>query len=171
MEVYAEVYRQAVGVLIEHVRRTQAYQDFLVFPIVLCWRHHLELRLKALLVDLQELLGEPTELHRTHRITVLWDASRPLLERAFPHEPRADLDNAAALLGQLDALDQTSEGFRYPITATGKPSLPDVSRLHLRVLHESLEGVANLLSGASNLTLVALEYQARLRGGDARGVA
>ncbi len=98
-----------------------------------------------------------------------------MLERAFPHEPRADLDNAAALLGQLDALDPTSEGFRYPITAKGKPSLPDVSRLHLRVLHESLEGVANLLSGASNLTLVALDnkrdYEAAMREelGDADG--
>ena len=92
-----------------------------------------------------------------------------------PTSPWADLDHAAALLEQLDALDPTSEGFRYPVTAKGKPSLPDVARLHLRVLHESLEGVANLLAGATNLTLVALDnkrdYEAAMQEdiGDADG--
>lgn len=55
----AEGFKRAAEVLVEHVLVHRSDQDFLIYPIANSWRHSLELRLKALIVDLRQLLDSP----------------------------------------------------------------------------------------------------------------
>lgn len=86
----------------EQVRRTQAHQDFLVFPIVLCWPHPLELRLKAPTWPTCRSCSA-SQSSSTGRTADRPMGCEPTVARVGPSPdgPRADLDNAADLLGQL----------------------------------------------------------------------
>jgi hypothetical protein len=54
---YREGYRRGAGQLAKYVCDEGRDQDFLVFPIVYLYRHHVELALKGILQQLAELAG------------------------------------------------------------------------------------------------------------------
>jgi hypothetical protein len=56
-----EGYRRGAEILAEHVLTKDRDLDTVVFQLAACWRHHIELRLKALLGALQQLLALPVE--------------------------------------------------------------------------------------------------------------
>lgn len=46
---YREGYRRGAQILVRAVEETQSDQDFLVYPIVFLYRHHIELALKRVI--------------------------------------------------------------------------------------------------------------------------
>jgi hypothetical protein len=46
---YREGYRKGAQILVRAVEETQSDQDFLVYPIVFLYRHHIELALKRVI--------------------------------------------------------------------------------------------------------------------------
>lgn len=70
---YVDGYRKAARLMANHVSETQRDQDYLVWPFVLCWRHHIELQLKNLIVLLRAYTREYAEPRKpTHSIAKLW---------------------------------------------------------------------------------------------------
>ncbi len=63
---YANGYRKAAGLIVEHITASQTDQDFLVWPFALCWRHYVELRLKRLNILLTELLQKAPPNKKTY---------------------------------------------------------------------------------------------------------
>jgi hypothetical protein len=145
---YAVGYRKAAGLIIDHIAANRADQDFLIWPFVLCWRHHVELQLKRLNRSLRELLKNlppPTE-KPTHSIRDLWSDFRGLTEETGYGPSSTDLDNAQGVLDQLDSLDPNSETFRYPASSAGRPNRPSrLTRLPLGQFHEAMERLACFL--------------------------
>lgn len=157
---YMGGYLRAGHRLVEHVVATGREQDYLVYPIVFAYRHHLELKLKYLIRTARQVVGEPGAFQRIHRLEPLWRVCRPLLRRLFSG-PDADLDAAEALICELDALDPDGMVFRYPEDRDGAPSLdPDLRHLDLLTVAKRMEALDSLLSGAETGLDVALENQA-----------
>lgn len=145
---YISGYSKAAEVIADQIMSSRRDQDTLIYPFVMCWRHYIELQLKTLIGLASVYLAEPHVLIRSHKIDVLWRATRPLLERSFPSDDQSDLENAECVLLQLHAMDPTSEHFRYPERNSGAPTLDGVARIHVRNFHNVMMGVANLLDGA-----------------------
>lgn len=150
--MYALGYRRAGDALVEQVATTHSDQDFLVYPIVFCYRQYLELMLKADLCEARALFGIAASTVRrdpmdNHPLLALWHELRPLIERRRPGggpEP----EYVGEALGQFDAVDRHSFAFRYATGKKGTPSLPnDMLRINLRNLSEVTARIGNFLEG------------------------
>jgi hypothetical protein len=161
---YVEGYRKATRLIADHVSNTSQDQDYLVWPFVLCWRHHIELQLKNLILILREYLDEPSPQGiRTHSIAKLWIEFKSLIAKAEFDEPH-ELENVNHVLVQLHALDPSSESFRYPIRNSGESSLPPgVTHLHFRRFQEAMEGVANYLDATDTGLQQELDMKMSMR--------
>jgi hypothetical protein len=149
--------------MLAEVEKHSKQADSLVYPFVMCWRHHIELQLKSTIVQVQEHNRQPREFPRSHKLDVLWRLlCKPLLE-IFPDEETKHVER---LLLQLQQLDPTSEHFRYPITAKGDETLAQLRTLPMREFHKTMEGLANFFEGASTglyeMTSARNEYEAEM---------
>ena len=70
--MYAEGYKVAGNVLVEYIKEKQFDQDYLVYPIVFLYRQYIELQLKAIIRDGNQLLDIPEKFPHHHKIYELW---------------------------------------------------------------------------------------------------
>jgi hypothetical protein len=163
---YAAGYWRGAEVIANHVATTGHDQDILVFPFLMCWRHHVELQLKSVIGLLQRYLDEDVKLRMTHEVDQLWRLARGLLERAEHVGEGDDIANVERVLLQLHELDPTSEHFRYPVARDGSPTLAGVRRLHIGRFHEAMVNVAHFLdacdTGFRDMLGVQAEFEAEI---------
>ena len=158
---YSTGFRRAGLTLVAALVETNRDQDYLVYPVIYCFRHHIELQLKSLIMRVSLLLGSDEDLRATHRLSVLWNLCRPLIERALGPDPA--LDAAASLINEIDALDPNGETFRYPIDTKGAPTLPEsVRQIDLLSFARGAEAVAALLEAAESAADAALDDKAEV---------
>jgi hypothetical protein len=161
--VYVSGFRQGARKLVDEVARTQADQDFLVYPIVFAYRQYLELVIKTIIVWGRRLRDVPVEIPRTHRLLTLWRNARRLLEEIYPNDSTDGLEAVEETIAQFATVDDESFAFRYPVRTDGRPSLPlDLVRFNLRHFAEQIEAAGNLLEGAVEGIEVNLDYKAEM---------
>src|SRR5438094_155590 len=102
---YAQGYKIAADLLVEHVKETQRQQDFLVYPIVFLYRQSFEIALKHLLRQGSRLLDQEQQLPTHHRLVPVWQQCRSILEHVWPSGPKEDLDAVSAIIQQFDEKD------------------------------------------------------------------
>jgi hypothetical protein len=103
----------------EFVNRVEQRPEYLIYPIVVNYRHSIELRIKGLIVTGQELLDLDIDLDTTHNLRILWPKCRSILERVWPADSRDQqstngLEAIEACIMELDAMDRSATIFRYP---------------------------------------------------------
>src|SRR6266849_4811827 len=118
---YTEGYRRGARLLVEHVIEHQRNQDYLVYPILFLYRHHIELAVKNIIRRAPYLLDRPLtqaeENHlNKHRLDLLWQDLRPMINAIGktagwgPFDP-ADLEGIDDYIAQLSAMDPDSYAF------------------------------------------------------------
>jgi hypothetical protein len=126
---YTEGYRRGAWLLVEHVIEHQRNQDYLVYPIIFLYRHHIELTLKNIirrtpyLIDRPLTKSEKQHLDR-HCLDVLWQDLKPLLSAVSKAAGWTELDTADEegiddYICQLSKLDPDSFSFRYTRSKKG----------------------------------------------------
>ena len=160
---YIEGFRRAARYLVLQVDKTGRDQDFLVFPILFLYRHHLELQLKRLISRGRWLAGVDQPVLWGHDLRRLWQACRAVLEEISPGDATRELDVVGEHIQALAAVDPTAQAFRYPIDTQGRPSLPEqLTHVNLRHLAEQVEAAANLLDGAGQVITARLDAKLEL---------
>lgn len=143
---YIEGYRKAAALILAQVAATGRDQDYVVYPFLMCWRQHIELQLKNLIIQCLRYKRENVEFTRTHKLELLWRRARSLLAEVYPDDDPGRVQDVERVLMQLQSFDPTSEHFRYPVLAKdGSPTLDALPRVHMRLFHETMEGIANYL--------------------------
>ncbi len=156
---YITGFRLAAELMFKHIKETGFNQDVLVFPFGLCWRHHMELQLKSLTMELQRYQGEEVKMPNGHNLHKLWKDVRVRLEATRPDDT-ADLDNVEGTLMQLHRIDSSNQEFRYAIRTDKTPSLNAVPWIDLAAFHDSMLRLSNFFNGAG--TAVYEDGQARV---------
>jgi len=163
---YAMGYRKAAEVCFHYVAAERWDQDSLVYPIFFLWRHHVELMLKGLIRKAHQVRGEVGKFPKHHRVLALWREFRPILESIAPvaaKEDREDLQNVEHVIKQLDAIDEESMTFRYPVTQKGEPTLPkELQHINLRNLHDVMDGIATFLDAVDTMLDHRLDMKAEM---------
>lgn len=154
---YAEGYKRAAEELVKFIGDHDQDQDFLVYPIIFLYRHHIELMLKELTVLASKLLGDRTKLPNGHNLKKLWELCEPLLRRI--HEDDGTYGAVTNLINQLTEVDPTSESFRYHVNKEGRPCLPGIRRVNLRHFAEVMEGLTNFLDACHTAITEYLKLQ------------
>jgi hypothetical protein len=159
-DMYAEGYKVAGDVLVEYIKEKQFDQDYLVYPIVFLYRQYIELRMKEIIRDGNQLLDDdPEKFPQTHKFGKLWRDCREIIEKVWPEDPAENLDAVGECILQFSEKDPMSMAFRYPTDTNGKPSLPDLTVINLRNLAEVIARIGSLLDGVSMGISVAIEYK------------
>lgn len=98
---YAEVYKEAVEVLLVDLQNRVMHHDYQILPTLFLFRHYIELQLKGLILY-NGGMQEPT-----HNISVLLDRLQEL-------DSSAKLPNSSSTIRHLNQIDVGSDAFRYP---------------------------------------------------------
>jgi hypothetical protein len=168
---YTEGYRKGARLLVEHVMEYQRNQDYLVYPIIFLYRHHIELALKNLILHAPYLidrpLTEPEKQHLgRHRLDLLWQDLKPMLSTicqaaGWSELDATDIEGIDNYIRQLSELDPDSFSFRYTHSKRGTPSLPaELRHINLRHFAEMLERLASFLDGMNTGLSVLKEEKA-----------
>ena len=148
---YATAYRASAELLIEHRKSLSGLdQNFQILPIVFLYRQHVELLLKAIIKngdDLQRTEQIKSNLH--HDLNALWrEAERVMDENLHNAHPKAR-GAAGGLISELAQADPGSFAFRYPVGKKEQISLEGWERV-------SLDNFASVMEKLSNFLLSAL---------------
>jgi hypothetical protein len=149
-DLYADGYRRAGDILVDHAAATNSDQDILVFPIVFNYRQYLELRLKELLVLSRQLGDDREPIEPDHPLLPLWGRVRENIEKYWPTDD--NFDAVEEIIKQFNDVDPRSFAFRYPVKKDfGTPSLPDQQHINLGQVRARISEIATVLDGVSAL--------------------
>ncbi len=155
---YKAGYRRGAEILIEYVGERHRDQDFLVYPIIFLYRHHVELMLKRIIRRAPHVIGpslsekEKQHLDR-HRLDLLWEDLKRMLPAVYKtagwdESDATDIERIGEYIRQLSEMDADSFSFRYAHSKKGDPSLPtDLKNINLRYFGELMGWVADYLYG------------------------
>ncbi|GAB0113715.1 hypothetical protein [Acidisoma sp. C75] len=164
---YQDGYRRAALALVEQVCSNGRGQDFLVYPIVYLYRHHVELVMKSIVKTTHALMdhsatAEEQAILGRHNLMDLWKTARPLVNPVCAlggcaDLPEADLEGIDWYISELHRYDCDGQRFRY---ATAKirnrgggveRSLPkDLVTIDLHQFATAMEKLADYLEGMDN---------------------
>ena len=162
-ELYATGYKEAADKLVDEA--ANGYLDF-VYPAMFLYRHYLELRLKYVLLALQNYLDQPTNIPFSHSLLYLWRKVKPLWEQMWSGDDSIATHDAAiddaieARLKEFEMVDRGSSNFRYPFDKDNLPSLKKVPGengyqvINLYQVREVINRVALILDGVSDVIAV-----------------
>lgn len=173
---YQDGYRRAALHLVEYVCDAGQGQDFLVYPIIYLYRHHIELMLKSIinvacfLID-YKLTENDMDTLRHHDLARLWTLTRPLLNQicelgGSPALPPDDLEGIDSYILQLHKHDPDGQRFRYATRKAKRlPSLSQLTHINIRDFGIALEKLADYLDGIDmwfgDLVEAKIEFQAK----------
>jgi hypothetical protein len=146
---YALGYKEAADRLVEQFEAKRRHQDLLVYPIVYLYRHYLEVAIKGLIRQAQNLLGDRVEIPAKHTIADLWTTCSALLERVSPGDSLEEQRQIGRLLREFATVDPASTAFRYPVDTKGNQSLPGIRHIDLPHVRDVIAKIAVILDGAA----------------------
>jgi hypothetical protein len=169
---YKAGYRRGAEILIDYVCQHGRDQDFLVYPIIFLYRHHVELMLKRIIRQVPYLidvrLSEKQREHlEKHRLDLLWEDLRGMLpalcKAAGWDEPDVQVAGIDDYVRQLSELDADSFSFRYSHSKKGKPSLPkNLKNINLRHFGDLMKRLADYLYGMDEAVSWLVESKAEM---------
>jgi len=137
---YAEVYKEAVEVLLNGLQTRGLLHDYQPLPVLFLFRHYIELQLKGLIA-----YNDGT-FENFHDLAVLLDKLKGL-------DPAVHLPYCSDMIPRLQKLDARSDGFRYPLSK-------DMKRFFQKTGDEEFYMMITTLSSMSKLitaTIAELE--------------
>ena len=125
---YTEGYRRAADILINHIDESGRDQDFLVYPVLFLYRHHLELLIKQI-IGLALALAEDPDKHQykkdDHNLNNLWPLAQKLILEVDDSYRPSDFKIVKEVVKALHQADERATDFRYARRNDGTRSLED----------------------------------------------
>src|SRR5215213_11294263 len=117
---YSRGYFHAGERLIQSVFSNQLSIDLLIYPIVFCFRHGIELAIKDLVIILPKLWNQTDTIQPTHNLIDNWTLIRDYLSQNPFQSTDATPSEVEKVLTDLVALDPNGQAFRFPSARNGK---------------------------------------------------
>lgn len=145
MVFMADGYKEAADVLVEKAMADRFLRHGLIYPILFCYRHFIELSLKYVISEYGHLTAEPPN-SKDHDLEVLWPVFRKIVTYCEEGDTEA-LTAVEAIVAEFAKLDPQSFTFRYPTNRKGDLIAINMDNIDLSNLRDTMEGVANYFSG------------------------
>ena len=150
---YTEGYRRAADILIGHIDASGRDQDFLVYPVLFLYRHHLELLIKQI-IGLALALAEDPDKHQykkdDHNLNNLWPLAQKLILEVDDSYRSSDFRLIKAVVKELHNADMRATDFRYARRNDGTRSLEGIHYVNTRRFGEKMGAASDLLDGVDN---------------------
>ena len=150
---YTEGYRRAADILINHIDESGRDQDFLVYPVLFLYRHHLELLIKQI-IGLALALAEDPDKHQykkdDHNLNNLWPLAQKLILEVDDSYRPSDFKIVKEVVKALHQADERATDFRYARRNDGIRSLEGINYVNTRRFGEKMGEASDLLDGVDN---------------------
>ncbi|HCP5802507.1 TPA: hypothetical protein OEI51_004771 [Escherichia coli] len=150
---YTEGYRRAADILINHIDESGRDQDFLVYPVLFLYRHHLELLIKQI-IGLALALAEDPDKHQykkdDHNLNNLWPLAQKLILEVDDSYRPSDFKIVKEVVKALHQADERATDFRYARRNDGTRSLEGIHYVNPRRFGEKMGEASDLLDGVDN---------------------
>lgn len=117
----------------------------LIFPMLFCFRHFVELSLKSLIETYASLVGvtPSKKLLRQHDLAKLWTEARRLIEEAdsITGEGDSTLGNVERCVRELNEVDKSSTLFRYAKDKEGDSTEADLPKTDIGQFLKTMENI------------------------------
>jgi hypothetical protein len=140
-----EAYKRAADLLIERAVNDRAHRDYLVYPVIFCYRHFLELQMKCFLHEYGELVDIGANW-TDHELDKVWPSFREMLRR-FGNGDEDAIQVVADCVADFAEVDPRSFNFRYPTGRKGKPLIHAIEHLDLLNLYNVMGSVSSFFMG------------------------
>ncbi|EBV0507544.1 hypothetical protein DNL72_23500, partial [Salmonella enterica subsp. enterica serovar Infantis] len=138
---YTEGYRRAADILINHIDESGRDQDFLVYPVLFLYRHHLELLIKQI-IGLALALAEDPDKHQykkdDHNLNNLWPLAQKLILEVDDSYRPSDFKIVKEVVKALHQADERATDFRYARRNDGTRSLEGIHYVNTRRFGEKM---------------------------------
>lgn len=110
----------------------------IVYPMLHCFRHYVEISLKDLIRTCAGLSDEPTRirLESVHNLTELWNELRGHLRKGMPGNTVDE--QVGRCINELNRIDPSSQTFRYVTDKNGNPTISRVPPVEPRQLMQTM---------------------------------
>ena len=147
---YTEGYRKAADILIRHIDESGRDQDFLVYPVLFLYRHHIELLIKQIIELALPLAEEPEKYpHRKddHNLNTLWPLAQKLVLKVDDRYKPSDFRIVKEVVKELHDTDHRATDFRYARRNDGTRSLDGIRYVNTRLFGEKMGAASDCLDG------------------------
>lgn len=143
-------YMRAGAVMVDYCQITGGHLDRheLVYPILFCYRHGLEMAMKWIIGQYGAHVGLRPSQCRHHDLWKLWTACKKVMLEIGSDGETEGLIAVEAIVKEFNELDKGSFSFRYPTDRRGMTiRLPRIA-FDLANIKNVMEAVDNLFLGA-----------------------
>jgi hypothetical protein len=142
---YVYGYKKSADILVKKIKKTASEQDYLVYPIIFLYRHHIELLLKNLIQLGIEFYEESNDVPKHHRIKDLWNTVKGY-HREFTNSKNAkNIQFIDKIMDELCEIDADSMSFRYSKDRKGIAPNPELLNINLEVFSDVICQVSDEL--------------------------
>jgi hypothetical protein len=140
-------YKLAADLLVEQTEAEAWRRRKLVYPIVFCYRHFLELTLKGILEEYGSM-GNVSPNWSHHKLEDLWRDFRTILRSLdSDHPEEGGTDAVEQCIAEFAKIDPFSETFRYPMSRKGDPFDVGCEAVDLLQLRDTMHAIENYFMG------------------------
>jgi hypothetical protein len=141
-----EGYKKAADTLVDEACKDRFERDCLVYPIIFCYRHYIELSLKDLIASFGHTVGIQPNWN-THDLVMLWQTLQEIFRGYGIGDPE-DVDPVVAeIMAEFSKVDPDSFSHRYPVDRRGKALPSGIESLDVRQLKDVMEALSGYFSG------------------------
>lgn len=155
---YALGYLEALEGLIKRVKDQGFLADTFGYPIFFLFTHYLEIRMKEIILHGRDLIDEPPDFLRGHKLNDLWNECKRIFKiiekwddySQLGEDTRQNYQTIDHFINEI-AIDNSAQSFRYPVDRNGNPLLSDprIKSLNVHNLAIVAEWVSFHLEGFS----------------------
>jgi len=131
---YVLSYKMAADLLVEKASAGEMDPDLLFMPIAFLYRHWTELALKSLL---KQAGGNATGHDLVELYQKLQNCIRQMGPTGSPAAPQPE-DPVENIMHEWSTFDKRGTAFRYSKDLSGKPSLPNLSRVNIAEMAKTM---------------------------------
>jgi hypothetical protein len=140
-------YFRAGHVLVDQCRKNPHEGHTMIYPILFCYRHALEMTMQYIIGNYGHRYGVSLP-KPNHDLWRLWECCRAIFTATDNESAAVGTSTVEKLLKEFHELDTRAEAFRYPVRKDGTfIHLPNVA-IDLIDLRDVMEGLENFFSGA-----------------------
>lgn len=138
-------YKEAADILVAKAMEDRPRSYLLLYPILFCYRHFLELSLKYVITTYGRRAGVRPNF-KDHDLDLLWPTFRQVVAY-YGEGDRAALTAVEAVVAEFAKIDPRSFTFRYPTSREGDAIVINQDSVDLAQLRETMDGVAHYFNG------------------------
>ena len=142
-------YKQGADLMVESALKDRAAKDVLIFPIIFCYRHYIELSLKHLIANYGPTVGV-TRSWNSHDLSTLWNKVKVIIKGYGVDVEDDSTCVVADIITEFGKMDEGSFSFRYPVDKKGgliELQLDSYNLVNIADVMEGVEGYFNGLDG------------------------